>query len=62
MKFELKIELENDAMRTPFDVAATLRLVARNLPDATFGRFTLGDYGTLRDVNGNTVGRWELVE
>jgi hypothetical protein len=62
MRFELKIELGDDAMRTPPNVASALKLVAKHVLNDLYGRFTLGDYGTIRDVNGNTVGRWELVE
>jgi hypothetical protein len=62
MRFELKIELGNDAMRTPANVASALRTIAKSGLEALYGRFTVGDYGTIRDVNGNTVGGWELVE
>jgi len=60
MKFSLEIELGNDAMSTPDDVAYLLGVVAEQL-DAV-DAFGPGDEGRTRDVNGNTVGRWEVVD
>lgn len=53
--FVLRIELGNDAMQTPADIAAALRKLANDLERGFSTR-----YGTLRDVNGNTVGSWEV--
>jgi hypothetical protein len=49
--FELHIQLGNEAMRTPQDVAAKLRSVADNVES---GR----EDGAILDLNGNTVGRF----
>jgi hypothetical protein len=53
--FALSIGLGNDAMQTPANIAAALRWTA-----AIVERFpSLGaTYGSIRDENGNTVGRF----
>ncbi len=55
-KFELEIELGNDAMKTRFDVAKALSEVARRL--RTTGR----NYQAIMDRNGNKVGKWTFKE
>lgn len=55
MKFKLEIELGNDAMQDQHDVAKVLRDVANHLG----GPYGLS--GKIKDDNGNTVGRWEVV-
>ena len=59
MKFELRILLENDAMQTADDVAAALRRVADYLSET--GGFEHVAAGSVRDLNGNTVGEWEAA-
>lgn len=51
--FELRIEMGNDAMKYPRDVAFALRRLADKIADEH-------DYdsGPIRDNNGNTVGRY----
>lgn len=59
MKFVLKIELGNDAMQTPNDVADALRKLATRLQDCIWS----GDPTALeriRDANGATVGSWTV--
>jgi hypothetical protein len=58
MKFTLAIDCDNAAFGETLDghleeTARLLRGLARRLEAGE-------DYGTLRDVNGNTVGRFEL--
>lgn len=60
MKFTLEIELGNDAMQTKGDIAAALTQVAARFPRCIMGRMVVGDYGSIRDINGNTVGKWEI--
>ena len=61
MKFRLEIQLGNEAMQTRLDLETALRPLGHNLaymcdpPED-------GDEGTIRDENGNTVGKWEVVE
>jgi hypothetical protein len=60
MRFTLEIELGNDAMQTGYNVARAMReasnhvaeLVKKDLPGAE---------GRIRDVNGNTVGKWQVL-
>lgn len=57
-QFVLEIELGNDAMQTPEDVAEALCLVARRLREAAaLGRHA--SVGTIRDRNGNDVGTFQ---
>jgi hypothetical protein len=53
MTFTLEIEMGNEAMRTPYDVAASLTGV-------TMALHTGATVGTVKDDNGNTVGRWSI--
>jgi uncharacterized protein (DUF2342 family) len=57
--FQLTIDLGNDAMQTGADVARLLTDLARKLKDA-YDPFAKVDGGTLRDINGNTVAKWEV--
>lgn len=67
MKLQLEVELGNDAMSDLVDVK---RAVAASLDAAESALGFSGDSSTLRvgdsfhvrDGNGNTVGRWEVVE
>lgn len=68
MKFTLEIELGNEAMQTPFDVGKALVNVGLLLNSHEAGSFKtfeeLDAYdrkGSIRDVNGNTVGKWEVA-
>jgi hypothetical protein len=61
-QFSLTIELGNDAMQSTTDVADALRAVADYI--AGIGDLPDGDWhldaGSVRDMNGNTVGSWEV--
>ena len=64
MKFNLEIEMGNDAMLTRQDVAQALVALSKRLVDE---RFTpqdedLTDEGSVLDTNGNSVGTWEFKE
>jgi hypothetical protein len=61
MKFTLEIELGNDAMRTPWDVAGALSSAVMALQDNSRD-LADGENGILRDFNGNTVGGWKVSE
>jgi len=58
MKFALEIEMGNEAMRTRAHLATALREAAKQV--AVDGR--AGSDGIIRDINGNTVGYWNLKE
>lgn len=60
MQFILKIELGNDAMRTQHDVrAAIYEAFSCELAVITL---QAGDISRIYDTNGNTVGKWEVIE
>jgi hypothetical protein len=60
MKFTLTINLGNEAIRTAEEVAERLRDIARRVDSCTFD-VPEGPYH-IRDINGNRVGSWEVVE
>lgn len=64
MKFTLQIEVGNDAVQGEGDVAQLLRNVATHLcAGGSFFDFQgQARVGTVRDVNGNKVGRWEVID
>lgn len=53
--FSLTIDTGNDAMRLPSDIADSLTKLAEQVAATE----SYADSGTIRDINGNTVGRWE---
>ncbi len=55
MPFNLRIELGNAAMQTPEDIADALRSVANKLESGN-------TEGSIRDLNGNTVGEFKIEE
>jgi hypothetical protein len=56
-KFTLIIELGNDAMQDGRNVADALRKLAGRIEDNDFRRV---DGGGIMDLNGNSVGKWEV--
>ena len=55
MKFELEIEMGNEAMSDYEDAEMALRDVAERIADG-YAR------GKIRDRNGNTVGSWKFAD
>jgi hypothetical protein len=63
MKFQLEIELGNDAMQTYDDVRQALKSVCAYLKEYRQGEeVEAGDDTPIRDLNGNTVGTWTVTE
>jgi hypothetical protein len=63
MEFQLKIELGNDAMQTADDIRAAVKDVAKYLKEWRSDELPeVGDNAPIRDVNGNIVGKWEIVK
>jgi len=67
MKFTLEIELGNDAMQTAEDIAHALQDVAKGLMTYGIGGrsrypITKVDGRKIMDVNGNSVGKWEVSD
>lgn len=63
MKLVLSITFgpdENDAMQTTSDVADALARTARKLEQ--WAEVSVGDSGKIMDVNGQSVGSWEIEE
>lgn len=60
--FTLKIELGNDAMQAPPDVAEALRRTARDVDVWAVWPDTDDNYTDIRDENGNTVGSWAVED
>lgn len=60
MEFTLSIALDNTAFDDPHELARILRAIANDLESSPWRR--PGDATNLRDINGNTVGRWEFTE
>jgi hypothetical protein len=58
MKFVLEIELGNDAMQTVDDVVIAMKGTLRNKNGAS--ELQVGEYGTIKDLGGSTVGKWEV--
>ena len=70
MKFQLEIELGNDAMQTPGHIATALHNIARDLNNInsysydtlSYTPIECGEQGRIADENGNSVGKWEVVK
>lgn len=60
MKIVIEIELGNEAMQTMNDVRDALEesLLGRK---GNFSALRRGEESIITDLNGNTVGRWEVV-
>jgi len=56
--FSLTLAMGNDAMLTAVDVATALEQTAASLRKET--EFLAGRSSNIRDVNGNTVGKWRV--
>jgi len=58
----IKINLDNDAfVESKFEVARCLSKVAGEILD-TPGRGCVNSSGFIRDVNGNHVGQWDIID
>jgi hypothetical protein len=58
----IKINLDNDAfVESKFEVARCLAKVAGEILD-TPGQGCVNSSGSVRDVNGNRVGQWDIIE
>lgn len=61
MKFTLEIELGNAAMQTSWDVGQALRELGTKYQNGSDGP-DIRDAGKVHDLNGNTVGKWEVTD
>lgn len=60
MKFMVEIELGNASMTTGNDVAQALEILAEQIEDESLHSSSEWG-GSIRDVNGNTVGNWRVT-
>ncbi len=60
MQFELKINLGDDAMRTPNQIRSALESVLDKLPAEEFRDMTETPRTMIRDENGAVVGAWSV--
>lgn len=60
--FVFKITTGNEAMQTGGDLAYVLRKLAKKFEDAGNLYDSTGQSGKLMDLNGNCVGKWEIIE
>lgn len=54
-QFTIEIEIGNDGVQTAEDIAAILRETADKVD-----RVEIGAFRNIRDINGNTVGLWQV--
>jgi hypothetical protein len=54
----VEIDVGNDAMQTPQEVAGVLWQVAASFDG--LGELVVGDTGSARDGNGNTIVKWRV--
>lgn len=59
-QFRLIIDLGNDAMKTGNDIAKALHNVGVSI-NSNYTPVVRGD-GNIRDINGNVVGHYEVVD
>jgi hypothetical protein len=62
VRFKLSIELGNEEMQTYYHVRRALEATYVKIAHDYDGLPKAGDGGKIRDINGNTVGSWEMVE
>jgi hypothetical protein len=65
MRFQLEIELGNDAMQTAEDIQDALTKLVKSQRLTRYvgsDRLSKIDGGKIMDENGNTVGKWEVVK
>ncbi len=58
-RFTLTIDLGNEEMQTPMNVAEALRKLATKL-ERDYNALDCDLGGKIMDLNGNSVGKWEV--
>ena len=61
MQISITIELGNETMSRYDDVADALAKLAETLRHGTDDLVGAAEAGRIRDINGNTVGTWEVT-
>lgn len=62
MKVVVEVELGNEAMKSAYDVGLAINRAL--ILQSAQAMDPMGDHevGSIRDRNGNTVGKWEVVD
>ena len=60
MRLVIDIDLGNAAMRSASDAANAMHRSLLQQASDLFSPLETGEYGTISDRNGNTVGTWEV--
>ena len=60
-RFILEINLGNEAMQAPGDIATALKNVAHVVNYSSDMHILNTTIGTIRDINGNVVGHYEVI-
>lgn len=61
MKLIVEIDLGNDGMQTAADAGDAINRALIRQSASAIDPLNGGEIGTVRDLNGNTVGKWEVV-
>lgn len=61
MKLVIEVELGNDAMQTAADAGYAINRALLKQAASAIDPLNEHEVGTVRDGNGNTVGKWEVV-
>lgn len=61
MELIIKINLDNDAFQSKYEIARCLSKTAGEILD-TPGEAPVNSTGIIHDVNGNRVGQWDIVD
>ena len=61
MELIIKINLDNAAFESKFEIARCLSKTAGDILD-TPGEAPANSAGFIRDVNGNSVGQWDIID
>lgn len=61
MELIIKINLDNDALQSKVEIARCLFKTAGGILE-TPGEAPVNGSGFVRDVNGNSVGQWDIID
>jgi hypothetical protein len=57
----IKINLDNDALQSKYEIARCLSRTAGDILDA-LDNAPVNSAGFISDINGNQVGQWDIIE
>lgn len=62
MKLIIEVELGNDAMQSAEQTASAIMRSLLGQASTFLSPLNANEVGTVRDTNGNTVGKWEVID